>query len=100
MHETPLIANTIARKKLFEMNRTISDTAEYGCYLFNQACFPLLRDFMERQDADVVGRGLGLNDSGVDNQHLINVNNSIRDHSVEVIGKKLRGYMSAMKRIL
>jgi len=43
---------------------------------------------------------LGLNDSGVDNQHLINVNNSIRDHSVEVIGKKLRGYMSAMKRIL
>ena len=34
LHETPLIANTIARKKLFEMNRVISDTAEYGCYLF------------------------------------------------------------------
>ena len=100
LHETPLIANTIARKKLFEMNRTISDTAEYGCYLFNHECFPLLQEFMERQDADVIGRGLGLNDSGVDNQHLINVNNSIRDHSVEVIGKKLRGYMSAMKRIL
>ena len=33
LHETPLIANTIARKKLFEMNRIISDTAEYGCYL-------------------------------------------------------------------
>jgi len=30
LHETPLIANTIARKKLFEMNSTISDTAEYG----------------------------------------------------------------------
>ena len=29
LHETPLIANTIARKKLFEMNRVISDTAEY-----------------------------------------------------------------------
>ncbi|WP_273005436.1 ketol-acid reductoisomerase, partial [Leeuwenhoekiella blandensis] len=28
LHETPLIANTIARKKLFEMNRVISDTAE------------------------------------------------------------------------
>src|SRR5690606_38898874 len=26
LHETPLIANTIARKKLFEMNRVISDT--------------------------------------------------------------------------
>src|SRR5665648_542338 len=33
LHETPLIANTIARKKLFEMNRVISDTAEYGCCL-------------------------------------------------------------------
>ena len=37
LHETPLIANTIARKKLFEMNRVISDTAEYGCYLFDHA---------------------------------------------------------------
>ena len=59
LHETPLIANTIARKKLFEMNRTISDTAEYGCYLFNHACFPLLQDFMKHQDTDVIGRGLG-----------------------------------------
>jgi ketol-acid reductoisomerase len=47
LHETPLIANTIARKKLFEMNRVISDTAEYGCYLFDQACKPLLGDFMK-----------------------------------------------------
>jgi ketol-acid reductoisomerase len=100
LHETPLIANTIARKKLYEMNRTISDTAEYGCYLFNHACFTLLKDFMEKQDADVIGRGLGLNDYGTDNQHLISVNASIRDHSVELIGKKLRGYMGAMKRVL
>ncbi|MEL0240853.1 MAG: ketol-acid reductoisomerase, partial [Flavobacteriaceae bacterium] len=41
LHETPLIANTIARKKLYEMNRVISDTAEYGCYLFDHACKPL-----------------------------------------------------------
>merc|ERR1719284_1735151 len=40
LHETPLIANTIARKKLYEMNRVISDTAEYGCYLYDQACRP------------------------------------------------------------
>src|SRR5699024_12172781 len=38
LHETPLIANTIARKKLYEMNRIISDTAEYGCYLFDNVC--------------------------------------------------------------
>ena len=42
LHEAPLIANTIARKKLFEMNNIISDTAEYGCYLFDHACKPLL----------------------------------------------------------
>jgi ketol-acid reductoisomerase len=48
LHETPLIANTIARKKLFEMNRVISDTAEYGCYLFDHACKPLLGDFMKK----------------------------------------------------
>merc|ERR1719335_2081297 len=38
LHETPLIANTIARMKLYEMNSVISDTAEYGCYLYDQAC--------------------------------------------------------------
>jgi ketol-acid reductoisomerase len=100
LHETPLIANTIARKKLYEMNSTISDTAEYGCYLFNHACFPLLQDFMKDQDTDVIGRGLGLNDTSVDNQRLIEVNADIRSHSVEQIGQVLRGYMGAMQRIV
>ncbi len=100
LHETPLIANTIARKKLYEMNSTISDTAEYGCYLYNHACLPLLADFMSGIDSDVIGRGLGLNDTGVDNQRLIEVNASVRSHSVEAIGQTLRGYMSAMKKIV
>jgi len=56
LHETPLIANTIARKKLFEMNRVISDTAEYGCYLFDQAAKPLLSDFMSGVTTDVIGK--------------------------------------------
>ena len=55
LHETPLIANTIARKKLFEMNRIISDTAEYGCYLFDHAAKPLLKDFMKKIDKTVIG---------------------------------------------
>jgi len=100
LHETPLIANTIARKKLYEMNSAISDTAEYGCYLYNHACIPLLSHFMRDLEADVVGRGLGLNDDGVDNQRLIEVNAAIRSHSVEEVGKTLRGYMSAMKKIV
>ena len=100
LHETPLIANLVARKKLFEMNSIISDTAEYGCYLYNHACLPLLADFMKDVEADVIGRGLGLNDNSVDNQRLIEVNASIRDHSVEHIGRTLRGYMGAMKKIV
>lgn len=99
LHETPLIANTIARKKLYEMNRIISDTAEYGCYLYNHACLPLLADFMTRIDTDVIGRGLDLDDTGVDNQQLIEVNTAIDSHPVEVIGKTLRGFMSDMKKI-
>jgi ketol-acid reductoisomerase len=94
-----LIANTIARKKLFEMNSTISDTAEYGCYLYNHACLPLLGDFMTRVDIDVIGRGMTGKNAGVDNQQLIEVNHAIRSHPVEDIGQTLRGYMSAMKKI-
>ena len=99
LHETPLIANTIARKKLYEMNVVISDTAEYGCYLFDHACRPLLADFMKQVDTDVIGKGME-GDTGVDNIELITVNEAIRSHPVEIIGKELRGYMTAMKRIV
>ncbi|MFK7893055.1 MAG: ketol-acid reductoisomerase [Granulosicoccus sp.] len=100
LHETPLIANTIARKKLYEMNATISDTAEYGCYLYNHACVPLLADFMKDIRTDVIGNGLNLNDTSVDNARLIEVNAAIRSHPVEAIGAELRGYMADMKRIV
>ena len=99
LHETPLIANTIARKKLFEMNRVISDTAEYGCYLFDQACKPLLADFMKSVKTNVIGRNF-ISKNGVDNQELIFVNSSIRSHPVEKIGAKLRASMTAMKIII
>jgi ketol-acid reductoisomerase len=100
LHEVPLIANTIARKKLYEMNVVISDTAEYGCYLFTQAALPLLADFMKKIDTDVIGRGLEVKDNGVDNIALIRANESIRYTGVELIGEELRSYMSAMKPIL
>lgn len=100
LHETPLIANTIARRKLYEMNVVISDTAEYGCYLFSHAAVPLLRPFMAKVGTDVIGKGLTLKDGGVDNQELIAVNDVIRNHPVEIIGKTLRGYMTAMKKII
>ena len=99
LHELPLIANLIARKKLYEMNVVISDTAEYGCYLFNHKALPLLADFMKKIDTDVIGKGLDKADTGVDNIRLIKTNEAIRSTGVEQIGKKLRAYMSAMKPI-
>ncbi|MDY6464980.1 MAG: ketol-acid reductoisomerase, partial [Succinivibrio dextrinosolvens] len=73
LHELPLIANTIARRRLYEMNVVISDTAEYGNYLFANAAIPLLKEFMSRQKLDVFGETLP-GDNCVDNVELIKVN--------------------------
>ncbi|WP_333607139.1 ketol-acid reductoisomerase [Arsukibacterium sp.] len=100
LHETPLIANTIARKRLYEMNVVISDTAEYGNYLFAHAAVPLLRDKVNSLSTDYIGKGISHSQTGVDNLKLIAVNEAIRQHPVEQVGKKLRGYMTAMKRIV
>ena len=100
LHETPLIANTIARKKLYEMNRVISDTAEYGCYLFVHACKPLLAGYMEKIETDTIGKNFNEGkDNGVDNKTLIAVNAVIRYHPVEIVGEKLRHAMTDMKTI-
>jgi ketol-acid reductoisomerase len=98
-HETPLIANTIARKKLYEMNSIISDTAEYGCYLFAHAAEPMLKEFMAKIDTDVIGKGLELDGAGVDNQTLVEVNAEIRYHDIEIIGEELRAAMGNMKAL-
>lgn len=98
LHEAPLIANTIARKKLYEMNRIISDTAEYGCYLFDHACRPLLHDFMETVNLNVIGESFSKNNQ-VDNRELIAVNYSIKNHPIEKIGESLRAAMTNMKTL-
>lgn len=100
LHETPLIANTIARKKLFEMNRVISDTAEYGCYLFDHACKPLLADFMKTVETNIIGKNYNEGISnGVNNKQLIAVNQIIRNHPIEDVGEYLREAMTEMKQI-
>jgi ketol-acid reductoisomerase len=101
LHETPLIANTIARKKLYEMNRVISDTAEYGCYLFDHAARPLLAGFMSKIETNVIGKNFNEGkDAHVDNQELIEINEEIRFHDVEIIGAELRSAMESMKAII
>jgi len=99
LHELPLIANTVARKKLFEMNRIISDTAEYGCYLFDHACKPLLVDFMKTVKKDVIGTAYSFESNTVDNATLITVNQLIRNHPIEYVGRTLRQAMTEMKVI-
>ncbi len=101
LHEVPLIANLIDRKKLYEMNRVISDTAEYGCALFANAAVPILeKDFMPKVDTDVIGKGLTVKDNNVSNIELVAVNAEIREHPIEVVGHKLRKYMTAMKALM
>jgi ketol-acid reductoisomerase len=96
LHEAPLIANTIARKKLYEMNRIISDTAEYGCYLFDHACQPLLSDFMSKIETTVIG--ISYPNEAIDHQELLKINTLIRNHPIEKVGSELRNAMSNMSK--
>jgi ketol-acid reductoisomerase len=99
LHEVPLIANLISRKKLYEMNKVISDTAEYGCYLFSHAAVPLLAGFMSKVETNVIGRRFNNGSNQVDNRMLLAVNETIANHPVEQVGRVLRGHMKAMKAI-
>ncbi|MCJ8272711.1 MAG: ketol-acid reductoisomerase [Psychrosphaera sp.] len=100
LHETPLIANCIARNKLYEMNVVISDTAEYGNYLFVHEAVPMLEEYASKLSLEQLGEGLKDPSNGVDNARLIEANEAIRTHGVEIIGKELRGYMTDMKKIV
>jgi len=96
LHELPLIANLIARKKLYEMNKVISDTAEYGCYLFDNTCRPMLEGFMRLIGADAIGKGVDDDGAAVSNRELAALGEAIRRHPVETVGRRLREYMTTM----
>ena len=83
------------------MNVVISDTAEYGNYLFANAAIPLLREkFMPSIDTSLIGKGLNSSNNSVENKQLVDVNKAIREHGVETVGAELRQYMTAMKAIV
>jgi len=57
---------------------------------------------LTRREINVIANALCRYNSGgngVDNQELNAVNEAIRSHPVEVVGKELRGYMTAMEQI-
>ena len=100
LHEVPLITNLIARNKLGEMCRVISDTAEYGTYLFSEDGITTLRaGLAQLKNSDLGPEGESLKDGVVDNMTLIKVNAAISDHPVERIGATLRGHMKDMKQL-
>ncbi len=99
LHEVPLIANCIARNKLYEMNVVISDTAEYGNYLFSHAAIPLLESYVGQLLKSDLGDSMLAQNNAVDNSELILVNRSIRNHPVEIIGERLREYMTNMQKL-
>ena len=85
-------------KKLYEMNRIISDTAEYGCYLFDQECQPLLKDFVSSLDSGLIGSAFHL--AGNELLNLARVNESIQGHPIEKVGLTLRAAMAREKQEL
>ena len=53
---------------------------------------------MKKINTDVIGSTYG--EEAVDNQELIKINDALRNHPVEIIGKELRASMTAMKKIV
>ena len=98
LHELPLIANLVSRKKLYEMNSIISDTAEYGCYLFSNEAKPLLENFIDMLDSTHIGVGIN-NPVQIEQDLLKKINFEINNHPVEKIGLELRKSMTAMKNL-
>lgn len=97
LHELPLIANTISRKRLYEMNVVISDTAEYGNYIFSAEVIPLLEKelipILKPGDLDLSYKN---SECQINNISLREVNRMIRNHPIEKIGIQLRRYMKNM----
>uniref|UniRef100_A0A451DFV3 Ketol-acid reductoisomerase (NADP(+)) n=1 Tax=Buchnera aphidicola (Cinara pseudotsugae) TaxID=2518978 RepID=A0A451DFV3_9GAMM len=95
LHELPLITNTISRKRLYEMNLVISDTAEYGSYLFSERAIPILNKFVRTVRSDDLGESI--ENQSISNQELQYVNDIVSNHAIEKIGRRLRLYMNDMK---
>ncbi|CUR53361.1 ketol-acid reductoisomerase [Buchnera aphidicola] len=96
LHELPLIANTIARKRLYEMNQVISDTAEYGNYLFTNSALPIVKNFLKTIENSDLGESIYT--MSINNKKLNFLHSNIENHPIEKIGKKLRSYMYSMKK--
>ncbi|WP_406667530.1 ketol-acid reductoisomerase [Gallaecimonas sp. GXIMD1310] len=91
LHELPLIANTLARRRLHEMNLVISDTAEYGNYLFANEATAIIRAVLDNWSLRELGAGGDF--PPVSDQALAAIDQHNDEHPIEAIGASLRAYM-------
>jgi ketol-acid reductoisomerase len=61
----------------------------------------MVTEFMKKINTDVIGTAYaGDQSNAVDNKQLIDINEIIRFHPIEMIGYELRESMTAMKKIV
>ena len=57
-----------------------------------------LSKFFDKVETDIIGSdSISNSTDSVDNKKLIEINETIRYHSIEIIGDELRQYMTSMK---
>ena len=56
------------------------------------------QEFFDKVETDIIGSdSISNSTDSVDNKKLIEINETIRYHSIEIIGDELRQYMTSMK---
>jgi hypothetical protein len=60
----------------------------------------LAEKLMPSIGTNLIGKAYTATSNSVDNKKLVDINKTIREHGVETIGAKLRGYMTDMKAIV
>ena len=55
---------------------------------------------MPKISTDLIGKAYKAASNSVDNKKLVEINKAIREHGVETVGARLRGYMTDMKAIV
>ena len=80
------------------MNRIISDTAEYGCYLFSNEAKILFESEFKQLNFYLNGDVKDIPNQ-IDNELVAKINFEIKNHPVEKIGLQLRKSMTEMKNL-
>ena len=101
MHDNIYEAISIISKRSIQINSDIRAKdqvfeigAEYGCYLFDHACKPLIKSYVDQLPKNIIGHSF-VENSTINNKELIEVNLKISSHSIEKIGKTLRKSMTS-----